>query len=382
MSMKRIAAIAGLGFVLTGCGMFSSEGTVIEPSPLVDFEAEHSLKPLWSVSLGSGLGDRYHQFSPSIADGAIYAVSAEGDVVAAELENGAVRWRQELDIEVLGGAGAGNGLVVLSSLDGEVIALSAADGSEQWRYQATSEVVSQPQMNAELVVVQQLDGKIVALDVNTGEARWSFDSQIPRLSLRGTSAPIVAADLTLAAFANGKMVAVDNTSGRQIWEQRIALAEGRSELERIVDIDAQPLVYNRLVYTSSYQGRLVAISPADGQVVWARDHSSYRGLAGGFGNVYTVADNGSVQAYDARSSASVWQQDVLLHRGLTAPEVTGNSVLVGDAEGYIHILSQVDGHVTGRYRVDSSGLQSDLLVRENIVYALTNDGRLTALALQ
>ncbi len=379
---KRLALVAGISLTLSGCGMFSSETRTDAPTPLAQFEAEQSLDLLWSVDIGGELGELYHQFKPSITDGRIFAISAEGDVLAADVETGKPVWRKELDVDVIGGVAAGNGLVVFSTLNGAVIALSADDGSEQWRFQASSEVTAQAQMNAELVVIQQLDGKLVALDVATGEKRWSFDSQIPRLSLRGTSAPIVAADLTLAAFANGKMVAVDNLNGRQIWEQRIALGEGRSELERIVDIDAQPLVYNRLVYTVAYQGRLVAISPGNGQIVWTRDLSSYRGLAGGFGNIYSVTDKGSVQAFDARSNASVWQQDALLYRGLTTPVAVGNSVIVGDREGYVHALSQVDGHLTARYRVDSSALQGDLLVSDDVVYALSNDGRLVALKLR
>lgn len=380
--IKHLALITVMGLSLSGCGMFGSNDTSFKPSKLTEIKQEQRLELLWSLNIGGDLGERYHQFKPSIADGRIFATSAEGDVVAADSKTGQVQWRRELNVDVLGGVGAGNGLVLLSTLNGDVVALSAEDGSERWRYQASSEVVAQPQMNAELVVIQQLDGKMVALNLDDGAVRWSFDSQIPRLSLRGTSAPIVAADLTLAAFANGKMVAVDNVTGRQVWEQRISLAEGRSELERIVDIDAQPLVYNRLVYVGGYQGRLAAVSPADGRIVWAREHSTYRGLAGGFGNVYTVADDGSVQSYDARSSASVWQQDALLHRGVTAPVVSGNSVLVGDAEGYIHVMSQVDGHLTARYRLDSSGLQSDFLTRDDIIYALSNDGRLAALKLQ
>ncbi len=381
MKLKTLLAAAVIGASLSGCGMFSSEQQV-QPAELVDFEQEQSLKALWSLKVGGDLGEKFHQLAPSIAGGRIFAASAEGDVLAADRESGEVVWRRSLDTEVIGGVGAGNGLVVLSTLNGEVLALSADDGSERWRYQATSEVVSQPQMNAEMLVVQQLDGKLTALDLMTGRQLWSYDSQIPRLSLRGTAAPIVAADLTLAGFANGKLVAIENRSGRPVWEQRIALSEGRSELERIIDIDAQPLVYNRLVYVTSYQGRLAAVSPANGQLVWAQDLSSFRGLAGGFGNVYAVTADDSLQAFDARNSASVWRQDGLLNRHLTTPVVLGNNVVVADGEGYLHALSQIDGHFTARYKLDSSGVQGDLLVKDDVLYALSNDGRLTALKLQ
>ncbi len=375
--VKTAAAIA-VSVSLAGCGLFSSEETV-EPNPLVDFEAEQQFQQLWSLSTGGSLGSKFHQLVPSIDEQQIFAVNVEGDLVAADLASGSINWRVELETPIGGGVGAGNGIVVLATESGEVIAFDTTDGSERWRYQASSEVISQPQMNAELVVVQQLDGKITALEVGSGERRWSYDSQIPRLSLRGTSAPIVAADLTLAGFANGKLVAVENASGRPVWEQRISLAEGRSELERIVDIDGKPLVYNRIVYVGSYQGRLVALNPGNGQVVWSQDLSTYRGLAGGFGNVYAVSDEDHVHAFDARNSASVWSQDGLQYRRLTTPVVLGNSLVTADADGYLHVLSQVDGHFTARHRVSSSGVQSDLLVRDDVLYVLSNDGRLTAL---
>lgn len=375
--VKTAAAIA-VSVSLAGCGLFSSEETV-EPNPLVDFEAEQQFQQLWSLSTGGSLGSKFHQLVPSIDEQQIFAVNVEGDLVAADLTSGRINWRVELETPIGGGVGAGNGIVVLATESGEVIAFDTTDGSERWRYQASSEVISQPQMNAELVVVQQLDGKITALEVGSGERRWSYDSQIPRLSLRGTSAPIVAADLTLAGFANGKLVAVENASGRPVWEQRIALAEGRSELERIVDIDGKPLVYNRIVYVGSYQGRLVALNPGNGQVVWSQDLSTYRGLAGGFGNVYAISDEDHVHAFDARNSASVWSQDGLQYRRLTTPVVLGNSLVTADADGYLHVLSQVDGHLTARHRVSSSGVQSDLLVRDDVLYVLSNDGRLTAL---
>ena len=375
--VKTAAALA-VSLSLSGCGLFSSEETV-EPSPLVSFEAEQQLQTVWSLSTGGSLGNKFHQLVPSIDGQQIFAVNAEGGLVAADLASGTVNWRVDLDTPVGGGVGAGNGIVVLATESGQVIAFDTDDGSERWRYQASSEVIAQPQMNAELVVIQQLDGKITALEVSDGQRRWSYDSQIPRLSLRGTSAPIVAADLTLAGFANGKLVAVENASGRPVWEQRISLAEGRSELERIVDVDGKPLVYNRLVYVGSYQGRLVALNPGSGQIVWSQDLSTYRGLAGGFGNVYAITAEDNVQAFDARNSASVWRQDALQHRRLTTPVVMGNSLVTADAEGYLHVMSQVDGHFTARHRVSSSGVQGDLLVRDDILYVLSNDGRLTAL---
>jgi len=250
-----------------------------------------------------------------------------------------------------------------------------------WRRQVSSEAVAPVQLNRELAVVQLVNGKVTALDINSGEHRWTYDSQVPSLSLRGTSAPIVAADVTFAGFASGKLAALTNTNGTMLWEQRVAEPRGRSELERMVDIDGRPLLADQMLYVSSYQGRLVAINPYDAQIQWTRDSSSYHTPAAGFGNVYVVEDNDHVQAYDARSSASVWSQPALENRRVSAPAVLGNNLVVGDIEGYLHFMSQVDGHFVARYRADSEGVVGDMLAINDVLYVLGNDGRLLALRL-
>jgi outer membrane protein assembly factor BamB len=182
--------------------------------------------------------------------------------------------------------GAGIGKVAVATEEGEVIVLSSEDGSELWRAKVSSEVSSAPQFNQELAVFQLINGQVVAFDAATGEHVWTFDSLVPRLTLRGTSAPVVAGDVTFAGFANGKMVAIDNVKGTALWENRIALPQGRSELERMVDIDGKPLLFENVLFMSSYQGRLVALNPFRAQIIWAQDVSSYRSLAAGFGNIY------------------------------------------------------------------------------------------------
>ena len=219
------------------------------------------------------------------------------------------------------------------------------------------------------------------MDLNTGERRWTYDSQIPRLTLRGTSAPIVAANITIAGFASGKLVAVRNDTGVEVWERLVAAPEGKTELERMVDIDGRPLYVDGVIYIVSYQGRLVAINAKDAQILWSQAASSYRSLASGFGNIYVSETTGFIQAFDQRSSASVWSQTALEYRQATSPVVLGNTVVVGDYEGYLHFMSQVDGHFVSRHKVDSSGLGGDMRVIDDTLYVLTNGGRLAALKL-
>ncbi len=376
----RVLTAGMLAASLTGCSLWGSNDE-IEPAELVDFESERSVEVLWRASVGSGLGDKYHEFVPATDGVRVYANDVDGTVVAFNLNDGREVWETDLDTVIGAGVGAGLSQVVVVAESGEVIALDSASGDELWRYQLSSEAVAAPQLNRELVVVQQVNGKLTALDALTGEHRWTYDSQVPALSLRGTSAPLVVSDVTFAGFANGKFVAVSNSNGKMLWEQLIAEPQGRSELERMVDVDGRPLLANNMLYVTSYQGRVVAINPFNAQIQWAKDSSSYRTPAAGFGNIYVVESDDTVQAYDAGSSASVWSQPQLEHRRVTAPAMLGNYLVVGDAEGYLHFLSQVDGHFVARYRADSKGLVGDMLAVNDVLYVLGNDGRLLALRL-
>ena len=381
--MKQLCRLAMISISVIGlsaCGWWGGE-VEIEPAELVSFEAENKVEVLWSTSVGAGLGEKFNQLSLAVNKNVIYAVDVEGKVYAVDRADGEVIWNVDLDTAVAGGVGIGPAHVAITTEQGEVVMLSAADGAEMWRQQLSSETLSPIQMNTELAVAQLQNGKLVAMDQNTGERRWAYDSQIPRLTLRGTSAPIVASNVTIAGFANGKLIAVRNDTGLELWQRRITVAEGKTELERLIDIDARPLYVDGVIYIVSYQGKLVAVSASDAQVLWSQKASSYQSLSAGFGNIYVSEENGFIQAFDQRSSASVWRQSALEYRQTTAPAVLGNAVVVGDYEGYLHFMSQVDGHFVARYQADSAGVRGNMVVEGGVLYVLGNSGRLVALQL-
>lgn len=365
---------------ISACGWWGGE-VEIEPAELVSFEAEKKVDVLWKASIGSGLGEKFNKLSLAINENVIYATDVEGKVYAIGRADGKVIWSVDLEVAIAGGVGVGPTHVAVTTERGEVVMLNAVDGSEVWRQQLSSETLSPVQMNTDLAVAQLQNGKLVAMDLNTGERRWAYDSQIPRLTLRGTSAPIVAANVTIAGFANGKLIAVRNDTGLELWQRRIAIAEGKTELERLIDIDARPLYIDGVIYIVSYQGKLVAVSAADAQILWSQKASSYQSLSAGFGNIYVSEENGYIQAFDQRNSASVWRQPSLEYRQITAPAVLGNTVVVGDFEGYLHFMSQIDGHFVARYQADSAGIRGDMVAEGDVLYVLGNSGRLVALQL-
>lgn len=377
--LYRIASITFLSIALSGCGLWGGSEEV-QPNDLVDFTADKKVVVQWSVDIGGDLGDKFHQMVPAINGESISAASVDGTVSSFNVDTGAKLWSVDLNEVLLAGVGAGGDKLIVATEKGVIICLDSKTGGELWRKQVSSEVVAAPQLNNRLVVAQLINGKIIALDASTGAERWVYDSLVPRLTLRGTSTPIVAADVTLAGLDNGKFVALDNETGSVLWEQNVSLAQGRSELERMTDVDGRPLLFENVIYVPGFQGNIVAINPFNAQTLWAKSLSSYHSLAAGFGNIYVSEVGDHVQALDARSAASVWTQDKLENRQITAPSVIGNSVAVGDTEGYIHFLSQIDGHFVARYDTGSR-LVGDMKVKGSTLYVLTDAGRLLALTL-
>ncbi|WP_207626535.1 outer membrane protein assembly factor BamB [Parendozoicomonas haliclonae] len=376
--LTAVMSLALLG--LAGC---SSDGEeAVEPAPLPDFTAEVTIKEVWSHGVGSGQGDSWLHLTPVVEGDRIYTAGASGQVTALDRTSGKEIWAVELDRRISGGAGIGEDLALVATRDGHVIALNAADGSKLWETPVSSESLSAPQVANGVVVVQTIDSKITGLDAKTGKPLWIQETLQPVLTLRGTSTPLVSRGVVFAGFANGEARAFRADNGSLLWDAKVAVPRGSSELERMVDVEATPLISDDLLYMVSYQGNVVAIDPASGRVLWAREASSYESMSEGFGNLYLTDAESFVSGVDQRTGSVVWTQKDLKNRGLSGPETSGSQVVAGDFEGYLHALSQVDGRIVGRTKVDSSGIRVKPLVVDDMIYVYTNDGYLFALTIQ
>ncbi|MEF9901402.1 MAG: outer membrane protein assembly factor BamB [Pseudomonas sp.] len=374
------AAVLTLALLAVGCS--SNSKKELPPAELTKFTEEVVLKKQWSRSIGDGQGDSFNMLVPAIENDRIYAADVTGVVMAMDRNNGDVAWKKDLDLPVSGAVGVGYGMVMLGTLKGEVIALDAITGEERWRSRVTSEVLAPPATNGDVVVVQTQDDRVIGLDASTGDRRWIYESTPAVLTLRGTGAPIVTNHLAVAGLSTGKVVALDTRNGVPVWEQRVAIPQGRSELDRVVDIDGGLLLSGGTLYVASYQGRVAGLDLESGRVMWQREASSYTGVAQGFGNVYVSLASGTVEGIDERSSSALWSNDSLARRQLSAPEVFSSYVAVGDLEGYLHLLSQVDGRFVGRERIDSDGLRARPLVVGDTIYVYGNSGKLEALTIR
>lgn len=371
----RLAIYPLLVLALAACSSTDGEEET-GPAPLIDFDAERKFNKVWSRSIGDGQGDIFNRLQATVVDKTIYVAAANGEVEAIDLQSGDRIWDQDLDQLLVGGTGAGEQLVVVGSASGELIALDRDSGEQLWAEQLGGEMLAVPQINEGRVFAQTFDGQMLALDAATGQRIWSYRNNVPVLTLRGTSSPLLFRDSLIAGFANGQVVSFDQETGAVRWSTRVAVAKGDSEIERIVDVDGALLELNNLIYVASYQGRIVAIEPGSGRRIWSNEASSHVGLSAGFGNIYVTGQDGSITAFEKNGQGARWAQTVLARRKLTGSATLGSYVIVGDVEGYLHALSQVDGHLAARTKVDSDGIQVDLQTIDDGLLVYSNGGKL------
>lgn len=379
----RYLMVLAMAFTLAGCstisGWFSDDDEdPTAPAELTDIDETVDLDKLWSVGVGNGQGDGFYRLRPATSGQTLFAASADGEVIAIDRRSGDDLWETELETALSGGVGVYGDGVLLGSSDGFVIKLDAGSGSQLWSTRLRGEILSAPQSNGTVVVAQTYDGKLQGLDFATGALLWTYDSNVPVLTIRGTSTPIVDEDRVYAGFANGRVLAFDVNTGAVLWEVRVAISQGRSEIERIVDIDGTMELANGILYAASYQGSVVAIDVRSGRKIWQQKASSFAGVSQGFGNVYVADEDGTVTAYLRDGQGMRWTQPALAYRELSRPTPVGSYVAVADLEGYVHLLSQVDGTFVGRIKVDGEGVRADMLSDGNVLYVFGNSGDLVA----
>jgi len=365
--------------LLAGCAG-KQEETRYSPKELQRFEASAELKRDWRQRAGRGLGRAAYPISPALDGETIFAADERGRVMAFAADSGQQRWQTDLDVGVSSGLSAVAGHVYLGTRNGEVLALNQANGDIAWRARVSSEVLAPPQPSQQLLVVQSVDGTVTALDRHSGQERWVYSASQPSLTLRGTGTPTVIDPVTFAGFANGRLVTLDNRNGQPLWERRIAVSQGRSEIERMVDLSGQPvLTPDGRLFVTSYNGRLAALDAASGDVLWQRELSSHLTPVLVGDRLLTVNEMSHVLAFDAHSGEELWRNRDLQNRQLTAPAFADGNLVVGDFEGYLHLIDIQSGRFTARTRVDSSGISVRPLTDYRRIYVLANDGRLEAL---
>ena len=373
---QRSAWIVALLVLVAAC---SKDKSVDQPAKLTPLAATLRVQRVWSasvddkkaVALRLGLG-------VSIANDRVYAAGHRGDVVALDLASGRVAWRTRVKAPLSGGTAASAELVLVGASDGQLFALDAAHGQVRWKVRLNGEVLAPATISERLIALRTVDGKLHALAPADGHELWSAEQQVPRLSLRGTARPVISGDLVLCGFDNGKVLAVNAGDGSVQWEATVTPPHGRTELERLSDIDSAVDVAGQNVYAVGFQGRVAMLALDTGQVWWSHEASSYRGLSLDDDTLYLATSDGEVVALKARTGAELWRQKALLHRRLSAVAVMDDALVTGDFQGYIHWLDKSTGALAARERSGKVRISSTPAVAGNMVVVINDRGQISA----
>ena len=386
-STTRFLLFVSILILLSGCGgtknflkKFSGGGTdnTEPPTPLVEIETIAEIIELWSKNTGKGSTKQFLKLTPSHSQGKVFVADARGNLACLDANNGNTLWKIDTDLTISGGPGASEKLTMIGSDEGDVLAYASESGEFIWQAKVSSEILAAPQEANDIVVVRTIDGRIFGLDANDGSRLWIYERTMPALTLRGTSNPIITGDIVIAGFDGGRLSAIDLFTGKLIWETSVSLSSGRSDLERMVDIDSDPIIIGNDIYVATFQGRLASVALEDGRITWARDISSYAGLTSDGNIIYITDDQSHVWALDRATGVSVWKQENLYARQATAPATIGNLVVVGDLEGYLHWMDKDNGQFVARTQVSKSAIIAPPVAVEDVVYAYSSDGILSA----
>lgn len=358
--MKKMFNKALLCAVVIGAiaGCASEEDTVImAPVPVVS--SEFTPVTEWSASIGDGVGRYFSKLSPEFAYDKVFVASRDGVVKALTPDSGKTIWESNLEQDVIarlsGGLVAAYGQLYIGSENGEVIALDQETGEEAWRAEVNGEVLASPVAESNMILVHTSRGMLIALDKDSGEQKWTISTEVPSLTLRGDSAPVAVSGGVFWGTANGRLAAAIVERGQLIWQQPVGTPKGATEIDRLVDVDAAPIVLGGKLYTVGINGQLMAIDLRSGKPSWKRNYSSAIDMATDARSLFVVTDNDHIAAVDARSGTELWSNSQLENRLLTAPSIINGYVVVGDSEGYLHWIDRASGEFVAQQFIDSSG---------------------------
>jgi outer membrane protein assembly factor BamB len=379
LAFCRTAIVAVMAFAISGCGIFSNDDEdELEPAELLEFSQELNVRRVWSEKVGGGSEFLRIGLNPAGDGTRIYAASHDGNVVALDPSNGRRVWRTETDVTLSAGPGVGNGLVVVAGYDGDLIALRIEDGSEVWRRNIAGESLSRPVITDEAVIVYTIDGLLRLFSPFDGTERWVLEQSLPALTQRGASTPIVVGSSVVAGFDNGRLISTRIADGVTMWEAVMTPPSGRSDLDRLADVDGGLAAVGQDIYAAGYNGRIAALAAESGESLWTRDISTHSGVAADWNNIYAIGDSGEIIALLRRNGTDVWRQNGLLRREPTAPVAYNASVVVGDFEGYVHFFSNFDGRPVARVRVGKGMISGAPVVMGDKLFVQSESGELAA----
>lgn len=367
----RTLLISFIAFGLIAC---SPKSNIEPPAELKAFEPQAKLRLLWQANTSYAFNRSRIKLSPLIRGDKLFTAEINKSVSALSIKTGKTLWKQYLPKKLMAGMGGNEQLLFVASADGDIYALRQDTGEVAWTRKVTTEVVAPPAATATLLVVRSIDSAVTGFDPATGQEKWRYTHNTPALTLRGTSSPVIIGGGVLVGFDDGRLVALRESDGKLFWETTVSPPRGRSEIERLNDIDAEILTTDDAIYVASYQGKLSRLSPSRGRALWSQDISTHAGFSIQENMLYVTDENSEILGIDTQSGRILWKQDKLRARLMTAPVPVDAFLALGDLQGYLHLLSRSDGAIAGRVKASDLPFLTRPLVQDNRIYLFDRDG--------
>ena len=374
LSAITVSSCSSLGWMK----FWEDDEEVEGPAALYSINENRFLERQWSVSNGNE--NLYGRLIPAVYDGQVIYINSSGYISSVDFETGKLNWSRYTEDVVSTGVDVNFKIISYGTLDGKLVALSSQDGEEIWRSNTSSESLSPPANSGSHMIMHTIDGRITGYNSKTGERDWFHQTVLPSLTLRGTSRPFIEQGFIFTGFAGGKVAMIYPDSGAIRLELPITLNEGKSELERIVDIDGKPVIIEDLLISASYQGNITAINLRDGRPAWQEEISSVKDLVTNGNRVFAVDSRDIIKAFGTATGAIIWEQENLSLRNLTSPASISNLIAVGDYEGYIHLINAQTGNFEGREKVSRSPI-TEIVSKENFLLVADISGRVQKFSL-
>lgn len=381
--MTRVFALLLAAFLTTGCSLFGDKEEPIEPpAELGPFEATVEVERVWNVRFGKGADGLIQGLTPASEGGRVYAGTYNGRAISLDVDTGEPVWAVSTELDFSAGPGVGGGLALFGTSEGEILALDSTTGQERWRTSVSGEVLASPVVASNTVIVRSVDGHLRALSAFDGTEIWDVEQSVPRLTLRGNGTPAIVEGAVVAGFDNGRLAAYDLNDGDTRWENVVAPSRGRTELERLSDVDSSIHIIGQDLYTASYSGRVASLALESGRILWSQDVSSYQGIGADWSNIYVTDKNSVVVAINRSSGAVQWSQEAMRMRSLTTPVPFAATIVVGDFEGYLHWLDAQSGQLAARVKTGKAAIIGTPVVAGDAVIVQSDDGHLIAYRLK
>lgn len=382
--MKKLFLLILSSTILTSCTyidnyMLGKDNTP-KPKPLENYEPKFALQQKWSQQVGKSGTKQYLRITPEIVGDNIYTAMNSGTIASTKKEDGTINWATKIDEKILSGPTVKNDYLIVTTNRSKVMVLDRKNGKPIWQTQLSNDALAKPVIaHNEKLLVKTIDGKLLCYKLQNGEKLWETMHGAPNVILKASSSPVIVDNVALVGFADGRLDAIDLNTGNIIWQHGVAFARGTSDIEKLVDIDADPVISGKIAYLGTYQGFVGAMSLENGQFLWKKPASTYKNISIDNENLYLTDSSDIVWAYGRYNGLVKWKQDSFKARGLTSPIIMGNKLVIADTTGYVHVLSKITGEVLSRGRIGGS-ITANPVIDSSKIYVQTSNGELTELA--